>query len=564
MTNSARLIRGGLSRHEIDSLNAEAWQVRRSNPGRAAELSRLTRSRAEETAYHRGVGQALVVEGFLANRKEQQDVALESCLAALSHLEPDGPTSWLASAHTIIGSVSSEVGETERAQQHYAIAYETAVLAHDAEAAAGARLNAALLEEQPEDQLPLLRDAVLSFEQARIPAGVGFARYNLAECLLDLDRHDEAQQVAEATMRASQAPGLEGVRLATSVVLARCLAARGEQEEAVRLVRRHLDEDGAADPGIVADAAAQLATLQADAGDVAAALDTLVGVESSLPPGSTHAVDLARAISEYHARLGDFDAAYRALRRHQEQRTGVAADRTRRRVAILEVLYKTRETEAAAGIQRALADELDGRVARLTQLTEAAQQLSLRDDITGLANRRRLDRDLATLGATQGGRPVCLALIDLDELGVVNAELGHLVGDTALRQIARLLERSVPEDALLARLDAEDFALVLEDTTLDDAVAECERLRRVVETHPLSAELHGRGFTVSIGVTEARTPFDAERLMRLADDALYEAKDAGRNRVIGRTAEGALRRPLVTPSASVSTAPSERDDPSAT
>lgn len=560
MTNSARLIRGGLSRAEIDALNAEAWQVRRRTPARAAELSRLTKARAEQTSYHRGAGQALVVEGFLATRIERADVALECCLAALSDLEPDGPTSWLAWAHTIIGAVSSEVGEIERARQHYAIAYQTAVLAQDPEAAAGAQLNAALLHEDPADQLPLLHEAVASFEQAGLPSGIGFARYNLAECLLDLGRVEESHALAEQTLRETEGAGLDTVRLATSVVLARCLAAQGHPDDAVRVVREHLAAETDAEAATVAEAATHLAALQAESGDIEGALLTLVEVEAALPAQSAHAVDLARSISEYHARTGDFDAAYQALRRHQEQRTGVATERTRRRVAILEVLYKTRETEAAAGIQRALADELDGRVARLTQLTEAAQQLSLRDDVTGLANRRRLDRDLATLGASTSGRPVCLAYIDLDELGVVNAELGHLVGDTALRQIARVLERSVPEDAVLARLEAEDFALLLEGVHLTDAVAECERLRSIVESHSLSAELHGRGFTVSIGVAEAVAPFDAERLMRLADDALYEAKDAGRNRVVGRAIDGVS----YLASAGVASAASDRDDRSTT
>lgn len=562
MTNSARLIRGGLSRAETDHLNAEAWRVRDTAPGRAGELCRLTRRRAEETDYRRGVGQARIVDAHLAAARGDLDDATRSALLALPDLEPDGPTTWLAWAHILIGRISGDVGETERAAHHLTSALEVATGVGDVEAHADAAVSVAELAPPPGGVTAALRAAVAELAEADLPIALGRARTALCTRLLDAGATAEARAVAEVAATDAAAVGLPSTVLACRSVQARALAAEGSVDAALRLVHETLLTTKDAAPDVVAAAGALVGELQHDHGDVRGAVDSLLDVRETLGPDDVATEPLTRRLSEYYAELGDYGAAYEMLRVHREQRDAIADATVRRRVAVLHVLYE--EGDAAPVPDEALAriaalsapndaepvvPGTDERVAlrRSRRRTQPAgpptgverraadtDDPQLRDALTSLPNARALDRRLAAVAARTSRSAVCLALIDIDGLAVVNAERGRLVGDSALRQVADVLGAQVPPDALLARLVGEDFGLLLEDFSLEEGQALCERLRAAVEGQPLAAELHGRVFTVSIGVAAATTPFDAERLVRVADDALYEAKDAGRNRVAGR------------------------------
>ncbi len=129
-----------------------------------------------------------------------------------------------------------------------------------------------------------------------------------------------------------------------------------------------------------------------------------------------------------------------------------------------------------------------------------------------------------------------MILIDVDHFKSINDTLGHLAGDLALREVAPLSTRPIipQEGDLLARYGGEEFAVVLSETSREDAIAIAEKLRRAVEIHPFAFE--GRPFrvTISLGVATVvrNQPLDPSELIRLADSHLYSAKRAGRNRML--------------------------------
>ena len=157
--------------------------------------------------------------------------------------------------------------------------------------------------------------------------------------------------------------------------------------------------------------------------------------------------------------------------------------------------------------------------------------LALTDSLTGLYNRRYLTCHLASLVGRLAveGKPLALAMVDIDHFKEVNDTHGHAAGDDVLRDLAQLLKRFIRSSDLAARLGGEEFVVVMPDTGVGDAEAITRRLRRgVAESTGGKAPI-----TVSIGVAELQGPNDTpERLLRRADDALYEAKRGGRNRVI--------------------------------
>lgn len=155
------------------------------------------------------------------------------------------------------------------------------------------------------------------------------------------------------------------------------------------------------------------------------------------------------------------------------------------------------------------------------------------DPLTGIPNRRAFSRRLAAEIelARVSGRPLVLAVADLDHFKLVNDALGHLVGDEVLRRCAALMRDHVPEAGLAARIGGEEFAMLFPGIEYPEAFTRCERLRRAIEGHDWPALHRDLGVTVSIGVAQWDRAAGADELLHAADSCLYRAKHAGRNRV---------------------------------
>ena len=165
---------------------------------------------------------------------------------------------------------------------------------------------------------------------------------------------------------------------------------------------------------------------------------------------------------------------------------------------------------------------------------EEIYRLTVMDGLTGAHNRRYLteflDRELAR--AQRYDRPLTLALFDIDRFKRINDVHGHLAGDMALRELARQLKDGVRKDELLARYGGEEFAMVLPETTGEQAVTACERLRQVVEAHRFEYGGEVIPVTISIGVACYNSTMNSpEDLIEAADAKLYHAKATGRNKV---------------------------------
>lgn len=161
-------------------------------------------------------------------------------------------------------------------------------------------------------------------------------------------------------------------------------------------------------------------------------------------------------------------------------------------------------------------------------------QLMLTDELTGLYNRRHLiDVSFAALTQAQRDKaPLSLLLLDLDYFKQINDKYGHPTGDEVLRQVSKKLRQlSRPSDTL-ARIGGEEFCLLMPNTSTHDALQVADRLRREIEANNLISLDVKDSPTISIGVTTdngGKLTFD--QLYSFADQALYQAKALGRNRV---------------------------------
>jgi two-component system cell cycle response regulator len=162
------------------------------------------------------------------------------------------------------------------------------------------------------------------------------------------------------------------------------------------------------------------------------------------------------------------------------------------------------------------------------------QQQASRDALTGLWNRRSileiLDRELAR--SQRDGQPVAAIMADLDYFKGVNDGHGHLTGDQVLRQAAqRLLGELRPYDTV-GRYGGDEFLIVLPACGPDSAVHLAERLRNCLEAEPVQDNGKTIRVTLSLGVGVWDGKMESDELLRCADDALYRAKNAGRNRAM--------------------------------
>jgi diguanylate cyclase (GGDEF)-like protein len=146
--------------------------------------------------------------------------------------------------------------------------------------------------------------------------------------------------------------------------------------------------------------------------------------------------------------------------------------------------------------------------------------------------------------AQQSGKPLCAVMADLDHFKNINDTHGHLVGDGVLHDVATRMVTGARSSDIVGRYGGEEFLILFEDATLDTTRDLAERIRIRVLADPFIEDSAKLFVTVSLGVAEARAGDSAESLIRRADQAMYEAKAAGRNRVcterdIGKTSKKA-------------------------
>jgi two-component system cell cycle response regulator len=171
--------------------------------------------------------------------------------------------------------------------------------------------------------------------------------------------------------------------------------------------------------------------------------------------------------------------------------------------------------------------------------------LALTDELTGLYNRRYVVahlEELVTRVNNDGVVDTSLMMFDVDHFKQVNDQFGHPGGDDALRQLADRALRGVRSIDLVARLGGEEFIVVMPETDLSAAVSVAERLRQSVASEPFFIHTTGerQPITISVGVAVARAGDTVDTLLQRADDALYQAKNSGRNRVVAQDSETPL------------------------
>jgi diguanylate cyclase (GGDEF)-like protein len=173
----------------------------------------------------------------------------------------------------------------------------------------------------------------------------------------------------------------------------------------------------------------------------------------------------------------------------------------------------------------------------LNRLNQDLERLSRTDPLTGCTNRRYFGDCLESeqMRVRRYGRPCSLVMLDIDLFKDINDRHGHAAGDEALRHVVGVISRTVRSQDTVGRLGGEEFAVLMPETGLDNALASAERLRQAVAAEPALYGDVRLPMTISLGVAQISMNGElenADSLLQRADKALYAAKAAGRNRVM--------------------------------
>jgi two-component system cell cycle response regulator len=289
--------------------------------------------------------------------------------------------------------------------------------------------------------------------------------------------------------------------------------------------------------------------------DMAATIDR---VRKTLSPYHTLDIESDSQEALFKAAEGDYDIAIISLTLSQVDGLRLCSqlrslDRTRL-IPILVIVDPEDNTRLLRGLELGVNDylsrpidrnEMLARVKtqirrkrfadRLRDNVQLTMEMAITDGLTGLHNRRYLERHLATLvqQAAARSRPLSLLILDIDHFKTINDGHGHSAGDDVLREFSRRVRKAVRGIDLACRLGGEEFVVAMPDTDAALAILVGERIRQKIAGEPFQVTgPAGITVTVSVGVSSLLSPNDTpQALLKRADEALYRAKREGRNRV---------------------------------
>ncbi len=204
-----------------------------------------------------------------------------------------------------------------------------------------------------------------------------------------------------------------------------------------------------------------------------------------------------------------------------------AVDYTTKPLQVEEVLARIRTHLSIVNLRR----ELQRRILELEEYNHKFKQLSIKDSLTGLYNRRYFDECLehAYKYARRYNHPLCIAVMDIDYFKQINDMFSHKVGDEVLREIAGIFRGQVRQSDTVARYGGEEFVIIFPEATCSDTLQVCERIRLTVEEYDWGKIKPSLKVTISIGISDEVGLESYERMFFRADAKLYEAKNSGRN-----------------------------------
>jgi diguanylate cyclase (GGDEF)-like protein len=490
----------------IDTLVADIYVSHRGLAGRAAAAV----AGAEAAGDRRLADLARLVGAELHNRGGRAPDGIAQARAVLAGT---GDRIVVARAHAVMAGGLWRIGDNAQAVRN---AYPASRMLRPGDSPVLRADHAIVLALQVNDQRigaishREFRVAQELAEATRVPALILANLNNWAWCSYAKGDLRTAADLVDRMRLCSERTG-EPLNASCADTVARILLETGQHAAATVVIEQAVAHAEATDSDAIPHALITLADIQRREGNVGAALYTLQTCRDMAARDRLADVDAValRMIAGCHAELGDFAAAYREMVDFHQLWTVRRSERS-------EVMARVAHAQFAV-------DEAQ-------RTTERFREMAERDVLTGLWNRRRSDAQLADLIRTPPTRrgPLSVALLDIDHFKAVNDTWTHAIGDVVLCRVADLLRAA---GGHAGRHGGAEFILLF-DLDTDVAARRCEAVRAAIAGHDWGSVAGGLAVTASFGLTGVQPDDTARTLVNRADEMLYAAKHAGRNRVV--------------------------------
>jgi diguanylate cyclase (GGDEF)-like protein len=515
----------GDKRAEVEFMTADAMSL--FNGGRHLDAIRMhdrAIGLAQSSGLERSLAKAYLAKAHVLVGQERSSEAMELLLKGHALLQKQGEKLLMSSALSAIGNIlaveDSSLEDLRRAIDYHSRAmalidpraskYEASTIYYNLGVAY------AKLKDYAEAH-KVLEKCLAIGREIEDPHTVAFVNYRLGAMELDQKKPEEAVKRFEVALPGFRDAENLAMEFLTHLGRARGYAAQQKRKESMAAL--------------------------AAASPLAKRLDS---------PGRD--VQYEEAAAEVHALMGETGEAYHAMLRlrdaerraqkatnqklSQELQARFGAKQRDTENELLRVEGKMQE-ERRVVLMMALALAVLVAIALVVYVVRQARQkgrfaaLAMRDDLTGLPNRRSI-LEFAKLqfrGRRAGDSGFVLALIDVDHFKAINDELGHSVGDEVLRELASASLKALRTEDRLGRFGGEEFVLVMPGFDVERVPAVFDRLRASMKEIRAKGYPEGRPLTFSMGATAARqSDPDLDSIIKRADEALYRAKNNGRNR----------------------------------
>jgi diguanylate cyclase (GGDEF)-like protein len=526
-------------RDRIDRLNAEAWGYRFSDLQRCMRLSQKSFELSERFDHLRGRAYAVRNLGFCAYASSEYERSLELLTQGTDlgrDLEDDA---LVRDCLNFTAAVYASLGDYEAACGIAQEAYRLSQALEDLPGQVYGLMNLGILyhqlgrhEASLETQLEALGKSREIGDQARETAVL----INLGTNYVGLKRYTEAVQTLREALVLAEHLGLTERKTQILVNLGEALGYLGAFDEALEALERArmlIGEDGPRE-GLVYCLLNE-GTIHLERGAPEAAIQTLEsGLREAVALGSKALeFQLHERLAQAHKDAGDHVKALEHFERFHQLERQVRDQDSERKLRAFTAQREIEKAHAEAEIERLRNVELARALEALEVKSHELQQLVVQDPLTHLYNRRYLETSLSLeyAQAAAANRPLPLAMLDVDDFKQINDQFSHQLGDEVLIAVAELMRANLRDADIPARYGGEEFVLVLPNTTPEQAIKVCERLRQAVETHAWSSVHPDLRVTISLGLACDSSLPSHEKLLSAADANMYHAKRMGKNRL---------------------------------
>lgn len=547
-----------MSAPPVDRL-AEALALAAANDGVDARKARVFALEARELARRAGDewrrAEALHWEGRALGHLLEHDAALAAFREALAITETQRDDATRAKLLRAIGFTCEALGDFSLALDHLHHALEIDEAAGNAAGRAATLRTIGIVYSKsgdPETGLDYFERSLAICKQEDDDVGRAKVLNDIGVSLNDLRRHEESLAVLTDALELFRKAGFtlnqSGVMANLGLTLEKL--GRTTEAEATLAEALALSEATGYGRGVIEArlSLGRIAAAQGRTDDAQAQLSTAVA-EAERCHLQRLAYECHEALAALHEKRGEYREALLHHQRFHTFERAVLSEMSGRQMKLLQMRYPVAAAQREAQIRRLRRVELAHAYAELeernrslresverkSRLVAQLERQTLEDSLTGLGNRRLLDKRFADEfdRAIRHGRPLAVAIVDIDRFKRVNDRYSHAVGDAALKELARLLSAQVRHTDLVARFGGEEFVIVLVETPAAAAEIACEKIRVAVATHDWT-HIHPRlALTISIGFCADTSLPGCERMLAVADRNLYIAKAQGRNRVVG-------------------------------